>query len=452
MPLANFSGDPQQDYFADGMTEALITDLAQIKALKVISRTSVMHYKGTQKTTKEIANELKVENIVEGSVVRSGNRVRITAQLIQASTDQHLWANSYERDIHDILSLQSEVAMAVAREIKATLTPDEAAHLSQNKTIDPEVHESYLKGRYFWSKGTQKDLERSVEYFKQGLAKDPQNSFLYSGLAAAYASFADYYLAPADVMPKSKEAALKAVQYDKDNSDAFVALGRVQFLNEYDFAQAERSFQRALQLNTNNADACDLYALLFSVLKRNGEAYSMIKKAYDLDPLSPLINNDAIWIAYVAHDNDKALEYGQKWIQTDPNNPFPYFNLSIAYAAAGDTGRAIELAQKSVQLDDSPMYKIALAQQLAIGGRKKDAANLLDELIKISPQHYVCPYEMGIIFLRLGEMDRCFEWLERSYNERSICIIFLQSDPRLESIRSDPRYIALWKKMNYPSS
>ncbi len=452
MPLTNFSGDPSQDYFADGMTEALITDLAQIKSIKVISRTSVMHYKGTQKTLKEIAGELKVDGIVEGSIIRSGDRIRITAQLIQAASDQHLWAESYERDAHDILALQSEVAGAVARKIKATLTSDEEKHLTQTKKVDPEVHELYMKARYFTAKGQESDLKTAVDLLRTAIDKDPNNAQLYVGLSAAYAGFADFFLAPADVMPQAKAAALKAVKLDDNSSEAHTVLGSVQLLFDYDWPGAERSLQRALQLNTNNAEAYQWYAILCAVLGRRNEALSLQNKAYELDPLSPFVNSYAIWVSFLTKDYDLSMEYGRKALEIDPKYPLYYFQLSYTYAEKMDRQHAIAAAEKALQLYETPMFMMGVAQHYAAGGRTKDAKRLLNHLIEISGKHYVCPYEMAVIYLYLNQINTALDWLEKSYDDRSMCIIYIKSDPRLVSIHSDPRYQKLLKKMKLPAN
>jgi len=449
MPLTNFSGDSNQDYFADGMTEALITDLAQIKSIKVISRTSVMQYKGTKKSLKEIADELKVDGVVEGSIIRAGDRVRINAQLIQAANDQHLWAQSYDKDAHDILALQSEVAEAVAHQIQAAITPEEEKHLSKTKKVDPEVHELYLKARYLTAKGGESDLKAALELLRKAIDKDPGNAQLYVGLSAAYAGFADFFLAPAEVMPQAKAAALKAVEFDGNSPEAHTVLGNVQLLFDYDWPAAERSYKRAIQLNSNNAEAYQWYSVLCAVLGRRNEALSLLKKAYELDPLSPQVNTYAIWITVLTRDYDLSMEYGRKALEFDPKFPMYHFQLSYTYAEKGDFKKAITLAEKAEELYETPMFEIGVAQQYAIGGKKKEAEELLHKLLKISQEHYVCPYEMAVIYVNLNQTDTAFEWLERSYNERSMCIIYLKADPRLDPIRSDPRYKRLLEKMHF---
>jgi TolB-like protein/DNA-binding winged helix-turn-helix (wHTH) protein/Flp pilus assembly protein TadD len=307
LPLDNLSGDASQDYFADGMTDELITDLAQISALRVISRTSVMVYKGARKPLSEIARELNVDAVVEGTVLRSGERVRITAQLIQAPADKHLWAESYEGDLHDTLALQKEVASAIAGQIRIELTPKEQAGLKNAKVVNPEAYEAYLKGRYFWNRRTADGLKRAVDYFDQAIQKDPNYAQAYAGLADSYDLLGDWeygVLAPNEAYPKAKAAAVKALELDNTLGEAHASLAFSLDVFDWDWGSAEREFRRAIALNPGYATAHHWYAWHLSEMGRNSEAIAEMRKAENLDPLSLIISADMAELLLVAHLND----------------------------------------------------------------------------------------------------------------------------------------------------
>jgi TolB-like protein/Tfp pilus assembly protein PilF len=307
LPLDNFSGDPEQEYFVDGMTEALIADLAKIGALKVISRTSVMRYKGTDKPLREIAAELGVEAVIEGSAQRVGDTVRITAQLIDAATDQHLWAESYDRAFTDVLRLQREVARAIAGEIRVTLAPREQAQLAVERRVDPGVYELVLRGQYYANRGAEEDLTKAIEYFEQAIARDPNDASAHAGLAFSYANLANVYRPPRETMPKAKAAALRALELNETLADAHVTLAFVLLFYDWDWPAAERHVKRATELSPNSAAAHVLYGSYYTALGRPQEALAEIRFAQALDPLSLAVQTQLMFGLVTARQFDEAI-------------------------------------------------------------------------------------------------------------------------------------------------
>jgi len=353
LPLDNLSGDASQDYFADGMTDQLITDLAQISALRVISRTSVMVYKGARKPLPEIARELNVDAVVEGTVLRSGEQVRITAQLIQAPTDKHLWAESYEGNLRDTLALQKKVASAIAEQIRIEVTPQEQAVLKQTNVVNPEAYESYLKGRYFWNKRTADGFKVALAYFKQAIEQDPKYAQAYAGLADSYDLLGDWeygVLAPSEAYPKAKAAAIKALELDNTLSEAHTSLAFSLDVFEWDWKSAEKEFGRAIELNPGYATAHHWYAWHLSEMGLNNEAIAEMRKAEHLDPLSLIISADMAEILLVAHLNDEAIEQSRSTVDMDPNFAIAHYELGQAFVQKHSYNEAIAEFQKGIEL------------------------------------------------------------------------------------------------------
>jgi TolB-like protein/Tfp pilus assembly protein PilF len=451
LPLTNLSGDPEQEYFADGMTEALITDLAQIEALKVISRTSVMRYKGTKKLLPEIAKELKVEAVVEGSALRSGERVRIIAQLIEAATDRHLWAKSYERDLGDVLALQSEVARAVAQEIKIKLTTQEQAQLTRPRRIDPEAHVAYLKGRYYWNKFAGEGFQQAIAYFQQAIDKDPSHALAYAGLADAYIQFAlGGYMPAKEVMPKAKAAVTRALQIDDMLAEAHLSWGTYKMFHEWNWPDAEREFQRALELNPNSADARHFYGHYLQVMGRVEEAIVETTHAWELDPFSLAINNELGWALYLARRYDEAIVQYKKTLEIDPNFVFTVWSLAMAYAEMGRPEEAIaELKKFEAAGKGWPTFLAEFGYYYAVSGKKTKALDVLQQLQERAPREYIDPALLVNIYIGLGEKEEAFTWLEKAYEARScMWMPWLKVEPRFDRLRSDPRFTALLQKMN----
>src|SRR5271168_489662 len=450
LPLENISGDPGQEYFADGMTEELTTDLAQIGALRVISRTSVMQYRGTRKTMPEIGRQLKVDALVEGSVLRAGPRVRITAQLIRAATDQHLWAKSYEGDLGDVLTLQSTVAREIAGEIKVVLTPRDQARLAGVRKVNPEAHEAYLLGRHYWDKSTEADFKKSIEYYKKAQSIDPNDALAYAGLADTYTSLSDFYLPPREVIPQAREAAARALQLDETLPEAHNALGLIHFLYDWDWPAAEREFKRAIELNPNFADAHHNYANLLAAIKRPEESRPEMERAEKLSPFSDQVLQDSVWVRWLNRQYDAAIERGRACITIDPQFSYCHMFLGFAYARRGQFQEAVAEGETARKLDESPLLYGFLGSIYAAAGKRAKAQRVIDTLKANMTVHYVCPYEIGTISVLLGDKEGAFRWYEKAIEVRSACMPFLWADPRLDSVRSDPRYLELVRRMKFP--
>jgi len=450
LPLTNFSRDPEQEYFADGMTEELITNLAQIGSLRVISRTSAMAYKGSKKPLSQIAKELKVDGVLEGSVGRSGNRVRITAQLIDAKTDRHVWAKSYERDLRDVLSLQSEVAQAVAGEVRAAVTPEERARLAAARPVDPEVHELYLQGRQHLGMAVEKELRSAIALFERGLARDPNDARCWAGLADAWASLSDFYLPPMEAMPKARDAAERALRLDDSLADAHTSLGFVYTIYDWKWAEAGTEFRRALELNPNYAPAHGWYSWLLAALGRPSESLRESRFARELDPVSPMILGNAGWAAMLNRQPDEAIPPLKRAIELEPGLGMAHATLAIVYAQKGLRSDALAEARTAQEVDHSPLVMAMSGNAIARAGDLAGARKVLERLREISKTRYVCPYEVGVICVHLGEKNEAFRWLEKAYQVRSQCMPFLKVDPRLDPIRSDPRYADLLRRLAFP--
>jgi tetratricopeptide (TPR) repeat protein len=418
--------------------------------LRVISRTSVMQYKGTLKKMPDIGRELNVDALIEGSVRRVGERVRITAQLIRAATDQHLWAKSYEGDLGDVLTLQSQVASEIAGEIKVALTPQDQARLAVARKVNPEAHEAYLQGRHHWEQGDGIDLNKSIEYYKQALAIDPNYALAYSGLADSYSALSDFYQPPLTVMPQAKEAATKALQLDDTLAEAHNAMAFIHSFFDWDWPAAEREFKRAIELNPNFADAHHAYAQFLATLRRPEEARAQIARAKQLAPLSGPVYVDAVWVYCLNREYDEAISEGRAGIGIDPQNPYIHLFLGIALAKKGQFAEAIAEGEIAKKLDDSPLLNGFLGSIYAQSGKRAEAVKIRDTLEANMSRRFVCPYEIGTISLLLGNKDDAFRWYNKAIEVRSACMPFIWADPRLDSVHSDPRYQALVRKLNFP--
>jgi TolB-like protein/DNA-binding winged helix-turn-helix (wHTH) protein/Tfp pilus assembly protein PilF len=452
LPLDNLSGDASQNYFADGMTDELITDLAQISALRVISRTSVMVYKGAHEPLPQIARELNVDAVVEGTVLRSGDRVRITAQLIEASTDKHLWSQSYEGELRDTLALQNRVASAIADQIRINLTPREQAALKNVQVVNPQAYESYLKGRYFWNKRTADGLKVALAYFNQAIEEDPKYAQAYSGLADTYALLGDWQYAvmtPKDAFPKAKAAAIKALELDSTLGEAHNSLAFVFDGFDWDFDSAEKEFRRAIELNPGYATAHHWYAWHLSLLGRYDEAIAAMRKAENLDPLSLIINADLAEILVLAHFYDESIQQSLKTIEMDPNFALAHNQLAQAYLQKHMYDEAVGELQKAVQLSGgSPTCIANLARAYVFAGKRNEAEKLLSDLKKRSNPDHSNAAEIAMIYASLGDRDQAMNWLERGYKERFNPGVLLR--PGFDSLRSDSRFQNLVHRIGLP--
>jgi TolB-like protein/DNA-binding winged helix-turn-helix (wHTH) protein/Tfp pilus assembly protein PilF len=452
LPLENLSGDPAQEFFADGMTDALVTELAQISSLRVISRTSVMRYKGTRKPLPDIARELNVDSIVTGAVVRSGERVRVDAQLVQATTDRHLWATTYERNLEDVVTLQGEVARAIASAIHVQLTPQEQAHLSAPQPVDPQAYEFYLKGRYFWEKFTEVSNRTSIDYFQQAIHRDPSYALAYTGLASAYILGLGSDLPPAQTWPRAKAAASTALQLDEGLGEAHAALAMCLTLYDWDWAGAEREFQRALALNPNYVWAHQWYGVFQGIMGRDQDHAAEVKRARELDPLAlAALGGGGYGLTVNRGQYDLAIEWNRKRLELDPNNPRAYLDLGRVYRLRGMYEEAIVQIEKGVELSgEEPGALSALGYTYAVSGEPDKALKIVQQLRVLSTHRYVGPTEVALIYVGLGEKDRAFDWLQKAVADRSIPIWKMRGDKEWDSLRSDPRYSELRRRIGLP--
>jgi TolB-like protein/Tfp pilus assembly protein PilF len=447
LPLKNLSADPEQDYFADGMTDALNARLAQVSALRVISQTSSLVYKGTNKPLSEIARELKVDGVVEGSVLRSGNRIRINVQLVQPALEKRLWGQTYERDLRDVLTLQSEVARAIVDEIRVKLTPGEQARLASAHTSNPEAHFAYARGRIYWNKRTEEGLQKAIECFQEAINKDPDYALAYAGLADSWVPRAWYaFLPPTEAFPVAKAAATRALELDPNLAEAHTTLAFITLYYDWDWAAADREFRRAITLNPNYANAHHWYAEYLSLIGRHEAAIQESERARELDPLSSIINT---WVGaryFFARRYEKAIEQYRNVVEMDPTFVPVHLSHGVAYEQKRMYREAIAELERAVSLSGGgPVYLAALAHTYGVSGRRSDTQKLIDELKRVSARRYVASFDMAIALLGLGDRDRTFDALEKAVQERSPRLLFLMIDPRFDPLRSDSRFQRLTK-------
>jgi TolB-like protein/Tfp pilus assembly protein PilF len=455
LPLENLSGDKDQDYFADGMTDELIANLAKIRSLRVISRSTAMAYKGTRKPLSQIAKELSVDAVVEGTVLRVGNRIRITAELVQVSTDQHLWADTYESQMEDVLTLQNRVSSAIVSEIRINLTPEEEERLAKTPAVAPEAYENYLKGRYYWNKRSDENLTKAIAYFEQATHEDPQYALAYAGLSDCYAIIsAEIFgtMPAAEAAPKAKASALRSLQIDPSMAEAETSLATVKFNYDWDWAGAEEGFRQAIQHNPSYATAYQRYSLYLIAMGRFEDSFEQINKARDLDPLSISINFSLGWRLYLARQYDRAIQQLRNTSEMDPTYELPHLVLGMSYAQKGDFKAAIAELRQAVELSHgTPLTVSALANAYARSGDRTDAEKLLAQLSVASASRYVSPYYLALGYVGLGDDETALDWLEKAFNDRSNGLVFMKVEPALDNLRRNPRFLALQHKLDFPN-
>jgi TolB-like protein/DNA-binding winged helix-turn-helix (wHTH) protein/Flp pilus assembly protein TadD len=453
LPLRNLSGDFEQEYFADGMTEALITSLAQISALRVISRTSSMRYKRLSTPLPEIARELQVEAVVEGSVLRSGSRVRISAELVEPGSGKDLWARSYERELRDVLALQSEVARAIADEIQVQVTPEERLRLTASRSVDPTAQENYIKGRFYWNKRTEEGLRKGIGYFQQAIDTEPNFPEAYDGLADCWISLAWYGYAPSlDAYLRAKAAAIRALELNGSMAEAQTSLAFVSGNYDFDWKAAEAGYQRAISLNPNYANAHHWYADLLSAMGRHEQAIAESKRARALDPLSPIINTWLGWRYYFARQYDQAIVEYRRALDLDPNFPPAHLVFGQAYEQKGMLTEAAAEFERAVSLSgNGAIYVASLAHAYGLAGRQSEALQLIRGLEGRAAAGQVSSYDMAIAFLGVDRKDEAFAWLERAALEHAGRLAFVNVDPRFDRVRSDPRFGELVRRLKFSS-
>ena len=441
LPLKNLSGDPSQDYLADGMTEALIGTLSGIHNLRVTSRTSVMRFKDTHLSVPEIAGTLQVDAIVEGSVIRDGTRIRVHAQLIRAATDEHFWSEAYDRELRDVLGLQSDVAQSIARKVEVTITGEEHSRLSSAQPVDPEAYEAYLKGRYYWNKRTADSMPRGELYFEQAISKDPGYGAAYSGLADCNSGLAWHgFTSPTEVLPKAYAAAQKAVEIDPESAEAHASLALV-LSHKWDWSRAEVEFKRSLELNPQYANAHHWYGDYLSIRGRHDEALLEAKHAKELDPLNLMIGT---WVGlryYLARRYDLAIEQSRNTVELDSNFAAAHLILGESYVQQQKNKQALDELQKAVSLSgESPLYVAQVGVSQALAGDKNEALQTIRKLRDVSSKRYVSPYGVAQIYAALNDKEQAYKWLETAYRDQSVWMSYLAVDPLFDSIRSDERF------------
>ena len=449
LPFANLSGDADQDYFADGMTEALITDLGQIQAIRVISRTSVMKYKAARKPLPDIALELHVDAIIEGSVSHYQNLAQVTARLVYAPTDTQLWSKSYQRDLQNVLVMQGEVASAIVHEIDVKLTPQEQTRLASGRQVNPAAHEAYLKGLYHWHKGSAEETRKAREYFEQAVLVDPK-------YAASYAALATYYSVSTDLparvaIPKAKEYALKALELDDTLAQAHTALAGIRFYGDWDWPGAESEFKRGLGLNPNDAETHRIYSSYLLGLARFDEALLEVQRAQQLDPLSLYTSVNAGWTFYFVRQYDRAIAQCQQALELDANSDGAHACLGQSYRAKGMREQAISESERAVALSDGvPPRMVGLARAYAEFGKRTEAKKLLDDLRERAQHSYVSPYHLAMIYTALGEQQQALAALDQGYAEHDRYLAWLKVDDAFDPLRREPRFQDLLRRIGFP--
>jgi TolB-like protein/DNA-binding winged helix-turn-helix (wHTH) protein/Flp pilus assembly protein TadD len=451
LPLENLSEDPAQEYFADGMTDALITDLAQIRGLRVISRTSVMQYKRLRKGLPEIARELGVEAVVEGTVMRSGSRVRVTAQLVHAPTDRHLWARSYERELRGVLALQEELAGAIAQAIQVKLQPEGPHRRAARGSVDPDAYDAYLKGRFFWNRRLPPDFAKAVEYFQRAIERDPSYAPAYSGLSDAYRMSGLQVLPPRECMPKAEAAARKALALDDTLAEAHASLAGVLYRYQWDWEGAEREFQRSLELDPNYAEGHRAYAIYLLTVRRNEEAVAEARRARELSPLSPVINVELGGTLVRSGRYDEAIEQVHRVLEMDPKFARAYMTLAAAYEGQGDRPRAVAALEKAASLSGRAVGGAWLGYFYGVSGRRREALAILAALAERSRKQYVSPQHLAIVHLGLGHDDEAFALLEKAYEERAFEVLGF-SGLLYDRLSGEPRFQDLLRRMRLPTA
>jgi eukaryotic-like serine/threonine-protein kinase len=450
LPFANLSADPENEFFADGITEDVIAQLSKIRALKVISRGSVMRFKQREQSLREIGVTLDVATLLEGSIRRAGSRVRIVAQLIDAGSDRHLWAETYDRELTDIFAIQSDVALQIASALRAELTPEERSRIREEPTDDAEAYQLHLLGRHCFLRWTQQGIEKGLEYLHRAVEQDPGYALAYTSLAQAYT---DIGLGVAGAMPpneafgRAKAAVVRALELDPELAEAHAALGHLKYACDYDWAGAEAELKRAIELNPNSGNAYDFYGLMLAALERYDEALEMQRRAHELDPLAHRM--DIVTTLLRAGRYDEALRAITRVLEVEPHFPLAHATLGWVHLLSGRPDEGIAELEQAVSLAaEHTLYLAQLGQAYARVGRTGDAREVLRRLEELSRQRYVSPYHMAYVHTGLGEHEQAMDWLERAYEERAGGVFGMKGSFLFAPLRSHPRFRALLGKMN----
>ena len=448
LPLENLSGDADQEFLADAVTDALITELGKIDAVRVVSRTSIVRYKGVRKALPDIGRELRVDAVVEGSVVRSGNRIRITAQLVHAASDRHLWAQAFERDMHDVLALYTDVSEAIAKEIHAKI--DRSATGVRTRAVDPEAWELYSRGRYFWARVSADNLEKAREYFQQAIDKQADFAMAYAGLADTYLLLAyNRVLSPLDAIPRARAAALKALELDDSLADAHTSLAGIACTFDADWPAAERGYRRAFEVNPNHATAHQWWGMTLAGLGRHAEAAAEIRRALEIDPVSLRVGKAAGTILYLARRYAEAIEQYKKTLELDPNYAPALIELGRVYTVLGQKTQALLELERAAQVSNRSSSSLAaLGYAYGVFGSRDRALNILSELRGRSTHAYVSPEDYAIVYLGLRDDDRVFQELSRAADQRLSSLYTLKTAAEFDPIRTDPRFADLLRRVH----
>jgi TolB-like protein/Flp pilus assembly protein TadD len=448
LPFKNMSDSKEDEYFADGLTEDIITQLSKISGIeKVIARTSVMQYKGINKSIRDVGKELDVATVLEGSVRRAGNQIRIVAQLIDVQNEGHLWADTYDKEMTQIFVIQSDVAQRIAAALKAKLSPGEKERIERKQTENTEAYQLYLKGRFHWNKRTLANHRTAIEYFTQAIREDPHYALAYAGLASTYVLLPEYTVPAKEALPKAEAAAQKALELDPTLAEPHAVMGSIK-IYEWDWASAETEFKKAIELDPNSPTAHQWYGVYFSVLGRNDDAMAETKRAQELDPLSLIINLRVGKVFLDMRQFDRAIDQFKKTRDLDPNFPWAYLYLGNSYERQGEFDRAITAYNRAITLAGGDLEVLAdLGHAYAKTGRKSDALEVLAKLLRYSKQGNSVSCEIALVYNGLGDKKNTFQWLERALQERNNGCASLKVDPAWNNLRSDPRFIALLKKM-----
>ena len=442
--MENLSGDRNQDYFADGMTDELIASLARISSLRVISRTTAMEYKGTHKSLERIAHDLNVDAVMEGTVLRAGDRVRITAELVQVSTDRHLWAETYESPIGDVLALQNRVASAIVSQIRVKLTPQDKEHLAAVRSVNPEAYEDYLKGRYYWGKRSEDGLDKAIQYFQAATTKDPHYALAYAGLADCYGILGAAIVGTVptrEVAATAEAAATKAVELNPTLAETQTALATTEFNYDWNWTAAGAGFRRAIQLNPNYATAHQRYSLYLIALGRTQESLDEMNQARSLDPLSLSVSFSLGWRLYMAGQYDQAMTQLADTIEMEPDYVLAHVILGQCYEQKKEYRQAIAELQRAAALSPgSPPIVAALGHVYAVSGMHAEALGALDQLKSESLHRYVSPFYLAFLYAGLGDHSQAIRYLQSAYGDRSNNMIFLNEIPQFKDLRSEPEF------------
>ena len=455
LPFENLSGDAEQEYFNDGLTEEMVAQLGRLRPdkLGVIGRTTMMQYKGTQKSIREIGHELGVDYLLEGSVRRSDHRVRITAQLIRVSDQTHLWADSYERPLEDVLAIQIGVAEWIARSLAMELLPEHGSEISRTSTPNAAAHDSYLRGLYLWNTRSEDGFLKAIEYFKTATARDPNYAAAYVGLALCYVTLGWYGALPTvEAYRRASAAATRALALDEGLAEGHTALGYAKHLYEWNWSAVEKEHRRALELNPSHVTGHQWYALFLAAVQRFDEALAQMQRALELDPFSLVINAHLGWLLYFVRENDRAIQQLEKTVEMEPKFEISRYFLGLAYTQKGMYDEAIETLKICTELSGRhPGALAGLVHACGRAGRDAEARALLKEMKTIQEQRFVSPYFYALAYTGCGQKDLAFKWLEKAFEDRSGWLANLNIEPALDSLRSDRRFQDLVKRVHFPA-